>query len=275
MTSLNPMEELRRLEEVFKQGLSSLGARLDSSVPAAQPADAPPSPALTDVAQVRQDFEQFRALMWSALGLVRRQLTSLSEQVDVLETKSRKKVLLFHGVKEEVSDVKESILDILKKLELPGVSAEAVRACHRLGRVPASEGRSRPVLVRFVQLETRAHVWSKKTMLKGTGVSVSEFLTPVRQKLFAESRRIFGVSKCWTQDASIYVLLPDGTRHKVGGEEQLRALSVRLQTDAAHEAKSTSSAGTSSARPPINDLSIGSRDRRNRVPAKGLKPKAK
>ncbi|KAL4720491.1 hypothetical protein ACJJTC_017629 [Scirpophaga incertulas] len=85
---------------------------------------------------------------------------------------------------------------------------------HRLGHSNKSD-KPRPILVKFKSCDTRDSFWAGKAGLKGTGITVSEFLTKRRQKLFHEARNILGVKNCWTRNGTIIALDDKGKRHSL------------------------------------------------------------
>lgn len=180
------------------------------------------------VAKVAEEFRTFRELMYSMLGLLRRQINECASQVDAIETKHRRKALIFLGVAEssEKEDCRDLILGILQtKLGLKDTTKASIAVCHRLG-VPngGQRDQQRPVLVRFSQYDVRAAVWRAKTGLKGTSISVKEFLTRPRQNVFNKARLHFGVRSCWTQDGVILIKTSDGKRHRIVTSEDLESI---------------------------------------------------
>ncbi|KAJ0174304.1 hypothetical protein K1T71_010450 [Dendrolimus kikuchii] len=73
-------------------------------------------------------------------------------------------------------------------------------------------------------------IWMAKTKLKGSGVTVSEFLTKYRHDLFMRVRQEFGVSKCWTRDGAIFTLRTDDKRHSISCLDDIKL--IRHQTTA-------------------------------------------
>ncbi|XP_047985404.1 uncharacterized protein LOC125225638 [Leguminivora glycinivorella] len=136
----------------------------------------------------------------------------------------RRKYLLFKGVPEDSSEnTSTSITSIITdQLKIPDVTAASLRACHRLGKL--SDGRARPILVRFEDLSLKSLIWQKKTALKGTSFALSEFLTPHRQELFSQARRAFGMKCCWSLEGNIFVRLSTGVRERIESDEDIQRL---------------------------------------------------
>ncbi|XP_046976444.1 uncharacterized protein LOC124542548 [Vanessa cardui] len=143
--------------------------------------------------------------------------------LDRMETHSRRKVLLFHGVKEEQGeDVFKKTLGVLTgHLKLSDATPELIDSCHRLG---VKRDASRPILVRFASVRFRSRVWNAKTALRGSKITLSEFLTKARQSIFIEARKHFGMKKCWSAEGDIIILLPDNSRKKISALSELKQL---------------------------------------------------
>lgn len=176
-----------------------------------------------DLAALSREFTDFRSIMWKTLGSMRVQLELLVQGMDRQETATRRKVLMFHGITESSdSSVEDSIVTILHDhFKMTDISPKLFVACHRLG---SNISKPRPVLVRFLSYDVRSAVWNAKTALKGSGITVSEFLTKPRHEVFVAARKHFGLRKCWTSEGKIVVLLPDNKRRRIETMSELRPL---------------------------------------------------
>lgn len=203
----------KSLEDSFIRKMGELEAQIQSA-----------GPAKDTVARVAEEFRTFRELIFGMLGLLRRQISECAKQVDVLETRHRRKALIFQGIAEVEGEVSGTIiLDVVnRKLGLNGVNASSIKACHRLG--VANKDHHRPILVRFASYDDRSAVWRAKTGLKGSSISVKEFLTKTRQSVFVKARQHFSMRSCWTQDGVIVVKTADGIKHKMTSLEELGPL---------------------------------------------------
>lgn len=203
-----------RLEDKFATGMAELKSQMKSAGPAKE-----------TVAKVAEDLRTFRTLMYSMLGLLRSQISACVKEFEDAETRKRRKALLFHGIKEnDGEDCYAIVLNILKnKLSLEHFTPASLKACHRLG-LSKSENRHRPILVRFGAVADRSSVWRAKKGLKGSSISVKEFLTRRRQEVFGKARLHFGVQSCWTQDGVIVVKPLDGSKHRITSMDELKPL---------------------------------------------------
>lgn len=168
----------------------------------------------TDIATLSKDFAEFKASVWKMFSLIKSQMELLSLGLDRHEAYIRRKVILFHGIPEESNENSSSVITntINTKMSVSCISAKDIVACHRLG---TNRGKPRPILVRFHEYQHRHLIWNNKTILKGSGITISEFLTVPRHRVFMEARKHFGISNCWTADSKIIILLPDKSRRKI------------------------------------------------------------
>ncbi|KOB61983.1 Uncharacterized protein OBRU01_25155 [Operophtera brumata] len=142
--------------------------------------------------QLAAEVKQYKVGMKLAIDLIRTQMTQVTALVDDVESRGRRKFLLFRGIEEKEG---ESLKEVITKntLKIGDFSPESIRFCYRLGK-DSAQGGSRPILVRFHSLDIRSSIWRSKKDFKGTGVSVAEYLTATRRSFFNEGRRNYGVA---------------------------------------------------------------------------------
>ncbi|KAJ8737076.1 hypothetical protein PYW07_000350 [Mythimna separata] len=233
---MSTLEEVRsaqkNLEECVLGKMDELEAQIQSA-----------GPAKDTVAKVREEFRSFRELIFGLLGLLRKQIAECSRVVDSLETCTRRKALIFTGYTEaDKEDCRALVLDTLhNKLALKDITTTSIKVCHRLGAPSRGPTRSRPILVRFSDIDHKSAVWKAKSALKGSPIAVKEFLTRVRQAVFSKARLHFGMSACWTQDGVIVIRTPDGTRLKITSMEELNPLLIKYPKKAGESSSSSNS----------------------------------
>lgn len=213
-----------------------------------------------NISSLSRDFAEFKSLIWRTMAMLKAQVELLLLGLDRHEMASRRKVVLLHGVREENEDVHPSwaVSLLSDKLKLPNMSTNDIESCHRLG---SNTKKPRPLLIRFNSYRLRNEVWNSKTKLKGSGLTLSEFLTKPRHSVFMEARKHFGIRNCWTSDGKIVVQLPNNQRRKFECIVELRKLCLEYpasQLPPDEPTKSTSQKTTAS---------IG--ERRSRKQAKG------
>ncbi|CAH2091776.1 unnamed protein product [Euphydryas editha] len=169
------------------------------------------------------EFYTFKTFIYQSLGILKHQVELLANGLDRLETQSRRKTLLFHGMKEDKDeDALKKIMTVLtSQMKMTDFKPDTIESCHRLGVKRES---ARPILVRFTNMKPRSIAWKSKTMLKGTKITVTEFLTKTRQDIFVAARSHFGMKKCWSADGVVVILLPDKSRVKVTTMSELKKL---------------------------------------------------
>lgn len=181
---------------------------------------------VVDINSLSQDFANFKSFVWKALSLLKNQTELLSLGMERHEAYLRRKVLLIHGIPE---DQQENLINrvttiFCKQMGLAEFSYSSIEVCHRLG---SHKEKVRPVLVRFRDLHQKELIWMKKTSLKGSGLTISEFLTKSKHELFMEARKVFGVNKCWSSNSKIIVMLPDKNRVTIEQMAELRKLILK------------------------------------------------
>ncbi|XP_069355426.1 protein unc-13 homolog C-like [Maniola hyperantus] len=194
-----------------------------------------------DLSTLAADYYAFKEVMWKTLTMLQQQLQLLTEGYDKHEMHSRRTILLFHGLPEEDSEnVEGKICDLVcNRLKLPNFEEASIEVCHRLG---LKRDKPRPILVRFSNLKVKNAAWKAKTAFKGTGMTMSEFLTKPRQETFVAARKHFGIKSCWSSDGVIVIALPDKTRTKIVSLSELHKLIAKhpqAAAGASHDQKSS------------------------------------
>lgn len=204
------------------------------------------------IGEIAEEFSSFKLFMINSLRSLQQQLDELAKQLDRVEMRSRRKMLLVHGIPEaKDEDTSRSILKLFADhINTTEVTANLLSKSHRMGVF--NSNRTRPIVVKFKDVALRDKVWYAKAVFKGSGVTLSEFLTACRHDTLLQARKRFGVTKCWSKEGVIIVLAPDGSRHRayctadldaISGLESTATVSVSGATSIAQrkEGKDTSS----------------------------------
>lgn len=188
-----------------------------------------PSAAPTN-AGLAQEFHNFKAFIMIALQALQGQVELLDRKMDNLEMHSRRKILLLHGLPEKNQEDTEAVVvkAVVEQLKLKDFTVTDISRCHRMGK-SSSLDKPRPVLLKLCDMSIRSKIWFAKTELKGSGVTLSEFLTKSRHDTFMAARQKYGVSKCWTRDGFIHVIGPDGTRHRLTCMSELNKVDLQAK----------------------------------------------
>ncbi|CAH1643660.1 unnamed protein product [Spodoptera littoralis] len=185
----------------------------------------PPDLAPGSALSMPPDYLEFKKFIFETLECLQRQLESYVTEVDALEMRNRRKILLIHGVPEQSKeDTASEVVGVVRdRLDLKTFTASAIRRCHRVGS-QANTRNPRPILLKFRDVDVRDEVWHVKTRLKGSGITLSEFLTRTRHRVFMAARERFGVANCWTKRGYIYINGPKGKRHRIVSHGELHAI---------------------------------------------------
>lgn len=231
----DPLAALKSIEEMYEKSMGSFETRLQAATSS------------TTLSQLVEDFQEFKVLMRKTVEILRDQIQNLTIITDDMENRSRRKFLLFRGVKEAANENPSTVvLDIAVHKLKCGLQASDVQSCFRLGTKGSSTDRPRPLLVRFSDREARSNVWRAKKELKGSNISVAEFLTPIRKRILTEGRRIFGMNSCWSQDGNIYIKF-NSNKHRLLSENHLSQLAAKYlsgKSETEKQSKKTRSART-------------------------------
>ncbi|KAJ2948354.1 hypothetical protein O0L34_g7593 [Tuta absoluta] len=166
----------------------------------------------------------------SSLVNLQKQVSLLARESDNQEMRSRRGILLLHGLPESDEETSTAIVQLAdSKLGLPEFTVGEIVHCFRMGRVV--QEKPRPILIEFGNLSTRNTFWSAKKLLKNSGITMSEFLTKARHNLFMSARKLLGVSKCWTRDGIIYALGADGQRRRITSNADLERIPRDINTE--------------------------------------------
>ncbi|XP_046976346.1 uncharacterized protein LOC124542442 [Vanessa cardui] len=239
---------IAQLTEHFNSKMAEFQQNLNSNMPAASP-----------TSDIVSQFNAFRSFVLTALEGLQLQVELLSKKCDQMEMRSRRKMLLVHGVpeakKENLSAYVSQLLS--EHLKLPELSVDSISRCHRLGS--SAPEKPRVILIKFQDPIIRNKVWYAKTNLKNTGVTLSEFLTKERHDVFVAARQRLGINKCWTRDGSIVIIGPDGKRHQITSMAELNTYS----TATVSQQVSARTATSSNTNTQENKNSQGVRPKRN------------
>lgn len=174
------------------------------------------------------EFASFKVFILQSLKAFSQQLESVARQVDTIEMRSRRKILLLHGVEEQKDeDTSQVVTEVIKQhLKLDTFTTTQITRCHRMGRAVSSQ-KARPIVLKLASTEVRDSIWFSKIKLKGTGITLSEFLTRARHTAFMAARDRFGASRCWTRDGWVFILDGNGKRHRISSLSELE----KIKTD--------------------------------------------
>ncbi|KAK3929287.1 Glycine amidinotransferase, mitochondrial [Frankliniella fusca] len=144
----------------------------------------------------------------------------LKDKTDDLEQRNRLENLRIFGVKEEEGENTDTlVLDVAAKLDLCSISKTHISRSHRVGKKSADKPRA--IIVKFVSYATRQEIFMAKKKLKGSGISIREDLTSIRQAILTKAYDNF--DEVWSQGGVI--IIKDGKKfHRIRTMKKLDEL---------------------------------------------------
>lgn len=182
-----------------------------------------------NISSLAAEYASFKEFTMNTLRALQSQIELTARSIDQLEMRGRRKILLLHGVPEEQNENTAAVVMrvVTGNLKVQQLSRDDISRCHRMGR--SSSNRPRPILFKLRDVVVRDKIWFAKTNLKNSGITLSEFLTKARHEVFMKARQCFGVTKCWTREGNVYVVGPDGDRHRINWLGDLNAIAGQPQ----------------------------------------------
>lgn len=204
------------LADFFKQQMAEFQSSLSKADPASH-----------TVASVSSSFATFKEFVLKALDMLQKQVDLVTRQVDQIEIRSRRSMLLVHGIAEaESEDTAVLVVNTLQATR-DNLAAVDIKRSRRLGGRSGRDKKPRVVLVEFKDTAIRDDVWFNKVELKGSGVTLGEFLTKPRHAAFMEARERFGIRSCWTRNGDVYILGKDGVKHRANSIVEVKSLPTK------------------------------------------------
>ncbi|KAJ4448744.1 hypothetical protein ANN_00135 [Periplaneta americana] len=105
-----------------------------------------------------------------------RKIGELERKVDDLEQYQRRQCVRIFGIEEEVGENTDKLVVELATNIGVELKVEDIDRSHRVGRT-TSDGRPRPIIVKFCSYRKRSEVFFNKKRLKGSGMTLREDLT--------------------------------------------------------------------------------------------------
>lgn len=146
----------------------------------------------------------------------------LKLDLDDLRQGALKKNLRVYGLPEDnVSSCKEAVKSLISDKLGVKISMDNIAEARRIGDI--TEGKIRPVFVKFSTELVRNSVFKVKKSLKGTGIVVREDLTKLRLETLNKAKDVFGKNNVWSDFGSIKVFA-NGSVRKIRSESELAPL---------------------------------------------------
>ena len=136
--------------------------------------------------------------------------------LDRQEQYSRRNCLLIHGLPESKHvNTDELVIHTIKEKMWEEIKKDEIDRSHRLG-APKNNGKSRPIIIKFVRYNTRCKIFKNKKKLKEKSISVTESLTKKHMEALKKAREDHGFENVWSSEGKIlYKDVSEGNKIKV------------------------------------------------------------
>ena len=131
-------------------------------------------------------------------------IESLKGCLDRQEQYSRRNCLLIHGLPESKNEnTDELVIDTIKEKMGEEIEKNEIDRSHRLGP-PKNNGKSRPIIIKFVRYNTRCRIFKNKKKLKAKSIRVTESLTKKQIiEALKKAREDHGFENVWSSEGKI------------------------------------------------------------------------
>lgn len=131
-------------------------------------------------------------------------IAKLEDRIQDLEQYSRRNSLRVFGIPEAPrEDAQAVVVNMFKKSMGVTLNNFSLDRVHRIGK--PSQGKIRPIIVKFTNYNDRATVFQKKKLLKGSKMTVFEDLTKSNMELLNAAKSKYGRNNVWSFDGKIFV----------------------------------------------------------------------
>ena len=108
---------------------------------------------------------------------------------------------MLHGIKEESKEDTDDVIikSLSENLDIE-LDEEDLDRTHCVGKPNRSDGKPRPIIIKFSRYNVRRDVYSKKLKLKSKNIVIFENLTVAGVKLLKQTQTKYGVHNVWHFD---------------------------------------------------------------------------
>lgn len=125
------------------------------------------------------------------------------DKTDDLEQQNRLENLRIFGVKEEQGENTDKlVLGVAAKVGVV-LDPKCIGRSHRVGA--KQSGKTRPIIVKFVSFADRMILFKAKKKLKGSGMSIREDLTKLRQDVLKRASETYSSDAVWSSNGVIII----------------------------------------------------------------------
>lgn len=170
------------------------------------------------ISEISNNFDLFSASVNNRLKELELQIDALRKNADAclaqidknFQYNNRGKILLL-GLKESPGeDLLGVVIDLFNSKLRTSIKKCDIFYTYRLGK--KNDKKVRPAVVEFGNMWTRNEVFACKKLLKGTGIIIADFLSPIRYEVFKLVKQKLG-KECWTNKGMIGFKIGDEVKY--------------------------------------------------------------
>ena len=146
--------------------------------------------------KIIQDLKSKKVKKDKIIQDLKSEVDSLSTKIEKLEKLqdqqeqySRRNSLLVHSIAEEKGEITDEVIinTLNEKLDLQ-ITLRDIDRMHQIGEPKITRGKTRTIIVKFVQYNDRNRVFGNKKKLKGQRISITESLTKTRMDKLKQAK---------------------------------------------------------------------------------------
>lgn len=160
-----------------------------------------------------EKFEKKLSEMSDSMKALSTKISNNSDSISIIEDKfeifeqaTKRNTLRFLGFEEhEDEDVVDVVINLVNNKLKVSCNPCDIDSAFRVGKRQNDHGKSRAIMVNFVQNIKRNEVFNAKKQLKNTVFAIFEDLTPRRYELLLAAKKKYGKNLVWSSGGKIYL----------------------------------------------------------------------
>ncbi|CAH1183950.1 unnamed protein product [Phaedon cochleariae] len=157
-----------------------------------------------DLSKMRKEFDSKINKIQHIVQKTNNEKCVLEKKFEQMDQATRRMNLRIFNYKEKANEhVREELIQIFNAKMATNVSTKDIEICYRVGQ--KNESKPRCIFMKLNSYETKHAIYSKKKMLKGTGIVIREDLTSQRVALLSKCAEKVGFKNVWTESGKIHV----------------------------------------------------------------------
>lgn len=157
----------------------------------------------THYSELKSEYETKVKIMEHKLNEAISQKEKVEVTIEKIDQENRKANLRIFSFKEKHKEnTTEEIIKFLNSKMSLKLNKEDIELCYRIGK--KTDTKTRGIFIKLKSYETKEGIYSRKKLLKGTGVIIREDLTQNKVQILNKCIEKFGLKNVWTGNGKIY-----------------------------------------------------------------------